>query len=185
MMSEFNLTDAHSVENLLEGYSFTAKRFVEDDTSITLSLNELDIVENGVSEEDAKKKLAQAILDYAEDFYKDYSYWSSAPNRKSHIPYVFKVLALDDTQKIIEQITCQDRNTDENEKTQATIKLLTELSKGEKAGNEQGWLSSEEVSNAIMQDVYEKLAKAQLEIESGNTIDAKKALKDMRNKYCL
>lgn len=185
MMSELNSTYANSVETLLEGYSFTAERFVEDDNSITLSLNELDIVENGVSEQEAKTKLAQAILDYAEDFYKDFSYWRSAPNRKSHIPYVFKALALDDAEKIGELIICQDGNTEEKDKTQATVKLLSELIKGEKAGNEQGWLSQEEVSNAIMQDVYEKLAKAQLEIESGNTIDAKKALKDMRNKYCL
>lgn len=183
MMSEFSLIDAQTVETLLEGYSFTAKRFVEDDTSITLSLNELDIVENGVSEEEAKMKLAQAILDYAEDFYKDYSYWSSATNRKSHIPYVFKALALDDAQKIIEQITCRDGNTEENEKTQATIELLSELSKGEKAGREQGWLSPEEVSTSILNEVNEKLSKAQLEIESGNTIDAKEALKAVRKKY--
>lgn len=102
------LSDVHFFETLLEGYSFTAERFVEDDASITLSLNEFDIVENGVSEEEAKTKLAQAILDYAEDFYKDFSYWGSAPNRKSHIPYVFKVLALDDAEKIGELIACQD-----------------------------------------------------------------------------
>lgn len=102
------LSDVHFFETLLEGYSFTAERFVEDDNSITLSLNEFDIVENGVSEEEAKMKLARAILDYAEDFYKDFSYWGSAPNRKSHIPYVFKVLALDDAEKIGELIRCQD-----------------------------------------------------------------------------
>lgn len=102
------LSDVHFFEALLDGYSFTAERLTEDDTSITLSLNELDLVENGASEEDAKQKMAQAILDYAEDFYKDFSYWGSAPNRKKHIPYVFKVLALDDVEKIGDLISCQD-----------------------------------------------------------------------------
>jgi hypothetical protein len=35
------------------------------------------------------------------------------------------------------------------EKTQATIKLTTELAKGKKAGEEQGWLSVEEVKQDL------------------------------------
>lgn len=35
------------------------------------------------------------------------------------------------------------------EKTQATIKLLSELAKGEKAGKEIGWLSIEDVESAL------------------------------------
>ncbi|MEG1834949.1 MAG: hypothetical protein RR229_02385 [Oscillospiraceae bacterium] len=102
------LSDVHFFESLLSGYSFTAEQFVEDDGSVTLSLNELDIIENSATVDEAKQKLSQSILDYSEDFYKDFSYWGSAPNRKSHIPYVFKALALDDTQKIGELIICQD-----------------------------------------------------------------------------
>ncbi|MEG1564658.1 MAG: hypothetical protein RR365_13170 [Bacteroides sp.] len=102
------LSDVHFLESLLSGYSFTAEQFVEDDGTVTLSLNEFDIVENGATIDEARQKLSQSILDYSEDFYKDFSYWGSAPNRKSHIPYVFKVLALDDAEKIGELIVCQD-----------------------------------------------------------------------------
>jgi prevent-host-death family protein len=35
------------------------------------------------------------------------------------------------------------------EKTQATIKLMSELAKGERSGNEQGWLSIEDVEKAM------------------------------------
>ena len=35
------------------------------------------------------------------------------------------------------------------EKTQATIKLMSELSKGEKSGNEQGWLSIEDIEKSL------------------------------------
>ena len=37
----------------------------------------------------------------------------------------------------------------EYEKVLATIRLMSELAKGEKAGNEQGWLSPEEVAASL------------------------------------
>jgi len=38
---------------------------------------------------------------------------------------------------------------EEYEKTQAKIRLLTELSKGEKSGREKGWLTIEEIENNL------------------------------------
>ena len=35
------------------------------------------------------------------------------------------------------------------EKTQATLKLLAELAKGKRSGEEKGWLSAEEVESAL------------------------------------
>ena len=101
------LSDFHFMEELLEGYSYSAVLMKEDDGSVTLALNEIDLVENGKDEYDARLKLASAILEYAEDYYSDFSFWGSAPNRKSHIPYVFKALFIGDIQKIGESIRCQ------------------------------------------------------------------------------
>ena len=101
------LSDLHFMEELLTGYSYTAIRMDEEDGSITLALNELDLVENGKDEDDARLKLANAILEYAEDLYNDFTYWSSAPNRKSHIPYVFKALSIRDPRKIGDSIKCR------------------------------------------------------------------------------
>ena len=101
------LSDFRFMEDLLAGYSYSAVRMAEEDGSVTLALNEIDLVENGKDEEDARTKLASAILEYAEDYYSDFSYWGSAPNRKSHIPYVFKALFIGDIQKIGESIQCQ------------------------------------------------------------------------------
>lgn len=42
------LSDLNFMEELLEGYSYTAIRMDEDDKSVTLALNELDLVENGL-----------------------------------------------------------------------------------------------------------------------------------------
>lgn len=92
---------------LLSGYEFSAKKYIEDDGSVTLSLNEIDLVENAQTEEEAIIVLSNSILEYALDFYNEFNLWSVAPNKKSEIPYVFKALILDDTTKIGECIRCQ------------------------------------------------------------------------------
>ena len=101
------MSDLRFVEDLLYDYSYTANMMVEEDGSVTLELNEIDLVENGKDEAEARKKLAAAIMKYSKDFCNDFSYWSSAPNRKVHLPYVFKAIAIGDVQKIGESIKCQ------------------------------------------------------------------------------
>lgn len=96
------------ISELLEAYHFTAAKYIEDDSSVTLSLNEIDLIENGKDETEARLELGKAILEYSLDFYNDYDMYSHSPNRKSHIPYIFKALIIDDVQKIGEIIQCQD-----------------------------------------------------------------------------
>jgi hypothetical protein len=92
---------------MLAGYHFCAKKFKEKDGSITLSAVDLDIVVNEANEQAAKHRLAEYIKEYAEEFYEEYALWSKAPNRVGHIPYVFKAITLD-TEAIEEEIICQD-----------------------------------------------------------------------------
>lgn len=101
------LTDVKLLESLLSAYTFSANKYIEEDGSLTLSLNELDLSENAKTEEDAKHLLGNAILEYAEDFYSEFSLWSSAPNRKLHVPYILKALIIDDAKKIGDMIECQ------------------------------------------------------------------------------
>ena len=101
------LTNIEFMEDLLDVYTFSATEFEETNGSITLSLNELDLVENAPTLKEAKHMLAKSILEYATEFYEEFKVWSAAPNRKKHIPYVFKALIMDDVQKIEECIICQ------------------------------------------------------------------------------
>ena len=101
------LTDMKLLENLLSVYTFTADRFTEEDDSITLSLNELDLAENAKSEVEARKLLGKSILEYAIDFYSEFSLWSSAPNRQPHVPYILKALIVDNAEKLGESIQCR------------------------------------------------------------------------------
>ena len=83
------------MSQILSAYHFTAQRFVENGGSVTLSLNEIDLVENGKDEQEARLLLGKSILDYSADYYNDYENMSHSPNRKPHIPYIFKALITD------------------------------------------------------------------------------------------
>jgi len=99
------LADINLLSEFLSSYHFNADVYIEDNGSVTMSLNEIDLVENGDDEKNALAKLAASILDYAEEYYKDFQFWSSG-NRSSHKPYVFKALILNNVQKIGGLITC-------------------------------------------------------------------------------
>lgn len=92
---------------ILEAYHFTAQKFIEDDGTVTLSLNEIDIIENGENEEAARFNLAKSIMEYSIDYYDDYAVYSNSPNRKGHIPYIFKALIIDDPKKLGDMIIVQ------------------------------------------------------------------------------
>lgn len=101
-------SNLETVAQLLEAYHFTAAKYIEDDGSVTLSLNEIDLVENGEDEYEARMNMGRAILEYAADYYNEYETYSHSPNRKKHIPYIFKALIIDNPQKIGDMLQCQD-----------------------------------------------------------------------------
>ena len=76
---------------------------------------------NETDEKTAKLRLAEYIKEYAEEFYSDYAYWSKAPNRQSHIPYVFKALTLD-TESVMEDMHHFINNLREDEFDQNSLK---------------------------------------------------------------
>lgn len=104
------LADIHTFEAMLESCRFTAAVFIEEDGSVTLSLDQLDLIENDTTQDGAIKKLGAAILEYSEDFYSDYAYWARG-DRKKHIPYVFKALLLGDPEKIGGIVECRHGET--------------------------------------------------------------------------
>ena len=104
-------SNLETMSDILHAYSFTAMKYVETDVSVTLSLNEIDLIENGETEQLARLAMARAILEYAQEYYQNYNLYSHTPNRKEHVPYVFKALIMDEPAKIGEIIQCQDGNS--------------------------------------------------------------------------
>ena len=101
-------SNLETISEILEAYYFTATRYIEGDNSVTLSLNEIDLVENGKDEQEARLNMGRAILEYALDYYNEYEMYSRSPNRKKHIPYIFKALIIDNPEKIGDMLQCQD-----------------------------------------------------------------------------
>ena len=104
------LSNVDTIESILSVYSFHAQVFFEDDESVTVSLDEIDLVENDTDEEGARSKISKAILDYSDDYYNDFAYWGSG-SRKSHLPYVLKALILNDADKIGGLLECRHRES--------------------------------------------------------------------------
>ncbi len=103
---ELILSSYETMLSLLRGYHFTVSKCKESDGSISLSLHEMDIVVNGTTIELAKEQMGEAILEYAEEYYENFAFYSHAPNRKDHVPYVMKALLLRDGESIGREIVC-------------------------------------------------------------------------------
>ena len=98
------LSNLETMKEILDIYTFTAEKYTEPDGSVTLALNEIDLVENGPTEAEARLCMGRSIMEYAMEYYNEYQIYSKAPNRKGHIPYVFKALLSDDPKKTGEVI---------------------------------------------------------------------------------
>lgn len=91
----------------LRHLKFTVSLFEEEDGSFTCTLEELDLIENAPSKKDCIASLIKAMKEYAHDFYNEFSLWSSAPNRKDHVPYVLKILSSSDSE-LMEDMICRN-----------------------------------------------------------------------------
>lgn len=79
---------------LLAGYSIVVEYEQEEDGSFAGSLLPLnDIVCYGATFEAMIEDAAQQLVEYAQDYYQDFSRYYHSPNRKAHLPYVLNVLS--------------------------------------------------------------------------------------------
>ena len=101
------LASTESLSAMLSYVRYETTIFQEDDGSITLSLDALDLVVNEKSLESAKKSLANDIEEYAEEYYANYERYSVSPNRRAHLPYVMKALIADSPKELEDAIECR------------------------------------------------------------------------------
>ena len=101
-----NMICAKMLQFFLETLIFTVSFVKEDDGSFTGTVEELDLIENAPSKNGCMILLLEAMKEYARDFYTEFDLWSSAPNRREHIPYVIKILSSSD-KKLLEDMRCR------------------------------------------------------------------------------
>lgn len=72
---------------------FSATVWNEPDGSVTLALDDLDLVVNADSTEAATAALCRVMVEYAEEYQENFARYSAAPNRAAHVPLVAAILA--------------------------------------------------------------------------------------------
>lgn len=103
----FVMLDEGLLSGILSSFKYHVTIEEEDDGSLTGYVEELQLVENASTRNELLSEIVFAMKDYAMDYYNDFSYWSKAPNRADHIPYVIKILTSDE-KTILEELVCQD-----------------------------------------------------------------------------
>lgn len=101
------LCSTETMAQVIDGVRILADEYPESDGSVTLSARALDIVSHGADLASAKAALAAALMEYAEEYYRDYELYSRAPNRRSHLPYVIKALIARSPEELEAAIVCQ------------------------------------------------------------------------------
>lgn len=101
---------ALSSDHLKEAFSelvFNAESFIEEDGTVTVSLQELDIVENGNSEEEAIELIVDELIDYAHEYLDNFNLYFNSPNRRKHFKFILNVLIQDSEDDVKDLIKCR------------------------------------------------------------------------------
>ena len=102
------LCSDETMAQIVGDITFDAEQYIEEDGSVTLSLDTLDLAANGEDLPAAKAALARDIVEYAEEYYQEFELYSRAPNRRGHLPYVIKALIAKSPEELEDAIVCRD-----------------------------------------------------------------------------
>jgi hypothetical protein len=85
---------------LLSHFSLRPEIITEDDNSATLTLDQLDIYVNGTTLDKAINELIEDLKFYSQDYIQRSQLFLHAPNRRSHFPYVLRIMLCETNEEI-------------------------------------------------------------------------------------
>lgn len=89
------------MKEILSAYELTFEYEQDEDGKFVGSIEQIeDIIAEGNTLEELRLELARKLVDYAQDYYSDFSRYSNAPNRRNHAYYVLRVLLEDDAENV-------------------------------------------------------------------------------------
>ena len=94
------LIDTETQKELLTGFSFMLGEIPEEDGSITLALDVLNLYANGITKEEATNDLLEQLQVYAEEYLAPINAYRYAPNRKAHLPYILRIALCENEQEL-------------------------------------------------------------------------------------
>ncbi|MHB9924581.1 hypothetical protein [Clostridium botulinum] len=90
--------------NIDNNTSLNCIKYIEDDGSVTLSLEKFDIVVNANNYNDAISKIVKELKDYIDDYIAEPDYWSTDSRRKSQVQFLSELFKNTKEDKIKEII---------------------------------------------------------------------------------
>ena len=102
------LMDIKFLKLALSYVPITYSMVTDKDGSIVISSNDMDIISTGKNAKEALSNFTNDLIEYAQEFYDKFEFWSSAPNRAKHIPMVLKILTADNSQEVEDMLVCQN-----------------------------------------------------------------------------
>ena len=85
---------------LLQKHTIITNVIREDDGSVTITTEPLDLYANADNEDAAINELIQEMKDYANDYLDRASFFLQSPNRRDHFPYVLRISLCQSDQEI-------------------------------------------------------------------------------------
>ncbi len=95
----FSFSREHLTE-ILERYQFTGTWTKDEEENWLLTLDNFDLIAIGKSKEEALDDMAHQLIDYAKEYYEDFSLYYNSPNRRAHFPYLLNVLTRETTVEV-------------------------------------------------------------------------------------
>lgn len=97
---ELTTISTEHLKAALQSLTFKVQLFPEADGTVTASLRDFGIVENGETEEEAIDAVAEELVEYALEYLEDFNLYFNSPNRRSHFIYILNVLIQDDLEGV-------------------------------------------------------------------------------------
>jgi hypothetical protein len=94
--------------NARKNITLNCIKYIEDDNSVTLSLEDFDIVVNEFSYDDAIASIIQDLKEYVSDYMDEPEYWSTDIKRKQQIEWLVKLFDMNNEDEIKDIITCRN-----------------------------------------------------------------------------
>lgn len=88
------------VLGLLKGYRFKPIYSAEEDGSVTAILEGFDLVINAADHAQAVTRLAEELIEYAQEYYDQFQLYFASNNRQQHYPYILRVLLAEDLDEV-------------------------------------------------------------------------------------
>ncbi len=92
------------IDALLGDVKFNAELISEEDGSVTMVLDGFDLVVNAINKEQALVKMAEELVEYAQDYFEQFPLYFKSSNRKKHFPHIMRVALSEDISSVVRLI---------------------------------------------------------------------------------